>query len=186
MSYLYRFYRFPSASAWLATAAAAGLAVDDQGAPIAPMGAALDVVGTVTETTVTDPAADPPVVQTTTLPGWHVNAAWPGAEPPEFASYAIDHFAGLRAFAGWDTPAPPPPVPAAVARWQMRAELRERGLLDQVETLIAQQPLDVQEWWNGGTEVQRTSPTLLAFAAALSLSSDQVDGMFRSAAARQL
>lgn len=68
------------------------------------------------------------------------------------------------------------------SRFQAKAALHAAGLLDQVETMIADSgdPM-LQIAWAEAVEYRRTSPTILAMAQALNLSPEQVDDLFRHA-----
>lgn len=73
------------------------------------------------------------------------------------------------------------PVKAITAR-QARLGLYAAGLLDEVEALISQMPRQTQLTWEYATTVERDNPLLLQMAAALSMSSDDLDNLFRQAA----
>lgn len=79
---------------------------------------------------------------------------------------------------------PPPGPPQVVSRFQARAALHLAGLLDQVETLMADPATDTlaRLAWTDAQEFRRTSPTLLAMASALSLTDAQLDQLFITAA----
>lgn len=82
-------------------------------------------------------------------------------------------------------PQPPPaPKPQTVTRFQARAALMQAGLLDDVEALMANPatPAIQRLAWADAQEFRRSSPTVAAMAAALGLSSAQVDALFEQAA----
>ncbi|QJQ93910.1 MULTISPECIES: hypothetical protein [Halomonadaceae] len=71
-----------------------------------------------------------------------------------------------------------------VSRFQARAALREAGLRDQVETIIADpntSPIIVDAW-NDAQEFRRMSPTIQALAGELGLDDEAVDQLFKQAA----
>src|SRR5690606_18612826 len=72
---------------------------------------------------------------------------------------------------------PPPGPPTVVSRFQARAALHLAGLLESVETLMANPETDMlaRLAWIDATEFRRDSPTLVAMAAALSLTEQQLD-----------
>lgn len=79
---------------------------------------------------------------------------------------------------------PPPGPPQVVSRFQARAALHLAGLLEQVEALMAAPETDAL-WrlaWADAIEFRRDSPTLVAMAAALSLTDEQLDQLFITAA----
>lgn len=84
---------------------------------------------------------------------------------------------------------PPDPAEALVAeragmvcsRFQAKAALHLAGLLPSVEAAIAQADPVTRIAWAEAVEYRRTSPTILALAAALELSDEQVDDLFRTA-----
>lgn len=82
-------------------------------------------------------------------------------------------------------PAPPQPVTQITMR-QCRLELLARGLLDDVEGMIAQAPRDVQIEWEYATVIERFSPLVSAIASNMTppLSDDQIDAMFLEASKR--
>lgn len=61
-----------------------------------------------------------------------------------------------------------------------------KTMLDDVNTLIAQQSRGVQIAWNNGADISYTSPTLAAMTQALGLTADQFNQMWISAAAIEL
>lgn len=79
---------------------------------------------------------------------------------------------------------PPPGPPQVVSRFQARAALHLAGLLPQVEALMADPQTDTlaRLAWTDAQEFRRTSPTLLAMASALSLTDEQLDQLFVTAA----
>lgn len=79
---------------------------------------------------------------------------------------------------------PPPGPPTVVSRFQARAALHLAGLLAQVEALMAAPETDplARLAWTDAQEFRRTSPTLLAMASALSLTDEQLDQLFITAA----
>lgn len=74
--------------------------------------------------------------------------------------------------------------PQAVTRFQARAALLQAGLLDQVNTMMADPgtPAIAKLAWQDAQEFRRNSPTVLAMAAALGLSDVQLDQLFTTAA----
>lgn len=79
-------------------------------------------------------------------------------------------------------PAPPEPVPESVTPRQARLMLLQAGLLDTVETAIANGPRADQITWEFAVDVKRDYPMIANLAAVLNLSSAQIDEMFRQAA----
>ncbi len=79
---------------------------------------------------------------------------------------------------------PPPGPPQVVSRFQARAALHLAGLLTSVEALMADPATDTlaRLAWTDAQEFRRTSPTLLAMASALSLTDEQIDQLFITAA----
>lgn len=79
---------------------------------------------------------------------------------------------------------PAPVVPQTVTRFQARAALYNAGLLPQVEALMADPATGelARMAWADAQEFRRTSPTVLAMAAALGLSDVQLDALFVAAA----
>jgi hypothetical protein len=82
-------------------------------------------------------------------------------------------------------PAPvPPTIPQVVSKFQAKAALMGAGLLEQVETMMADpaaDPLAVLAWTDA-QEFRRASPTVAAMAAALGLDDAALDALFTTAA----
>ena len=103
---------------------------------------------------------------------------------------AIPAGAGVEIGWLWDgaafapPPPPAPPVPAQVALWQARAVLAQQGLLDAASAAVAASGNPVlKAVWEYGNVITRASPGLALLAGALELTSEQVDDLFRAAAA---
>lgn len=84
-------------------------------------------------------------------------------------------------------PAPEPaPVPQMVTMRQARLALLGAGLLDDVEAAIAALPEPQQTAarieWDYSSEVHRSRPFVQQLAAAMGLTGEQLDSLFRTAA----
>jgi hypothetical protein len=77
-----------------------------------------------------------------------------------------------------------PVVPASVTRRQARQALHAAGLLSVVDDYFSQQPTDVRIDYEDAQTFDRHWPTLALAAAALGLSSEQLDALFIDAAGR--
>jgi hypothetical protein len=87
-------------------------------------------------------------------------------------------------------PAPPAPVPGEIANWRAKAVLGLAGLLPAVEVALNAVPEPNRTValaaWNGGADLARNGPTVLALAATLGLTDAQVDDLFRQASALEV
>lgn len=72
----------------------------------------------------------------------------------------------------------PAQVPPIISRFQAKAVLLQMELLDDVETLMTSASPIVKLAWENAIEFNRQSPSLLAMASALGLSSEQLDALF--------
>lgn len=86
---------------------------------------------------------------------------------------------------GWaEVEADPSPVPSPLPAWRVRTVLRRRGLLGQVNALIAKLPepqrILVEEQIESA-QFERNHPIIEQFGAALGLTSEQLDDIFREA-----
>lgn len=68
------------------------------------------------------------------------------------------------------------------SRFQARAALHNAGLLGAVEAAVASADPFVQIAWQDATEFYRGSPTIAALQAAVRLTDEQIDNLFRAAA----
>lgn len=75
----------------------------------------------------------------------------------------------------------PPSKPKAVTPLQARKALRAAGMLDAVNSWMAQQPEEVQEVWEYALTIERDNPTLADAATAMGLTEDQMDALFVAA-----
>lgn len=75
-----------------------------------------------------------------------------------------------------------PPVPQSVTPLQASRALLAAGLLDDVEAAIAVADRETQLAWQKATAVERNSPFVAKLAAAIRLTSAQVDQLFVTAA----
>lgn len=121
--------------------------------------------------------------RTVARPGHYVDLVWHGSPEtaPDFAAF-VATAAGAWSYS--DAPAAGifVPVPSSVSRFQARAALREAGLLEPIEAAVAAADDLTREAWASAIAFERMSPTIAALAAALGLSSTQVDDLFRRAA----
>jgi hypothetical protein len=69
-------------------------------------------------------------------------------------------------------------VPKSITMRQARLALHSAGLLSAISTSITSMPMDVQIEWEYANEILRASPTIIALATALNMSSTQVDELF--------
>jgi hypothetical protein len=76
----------------------------------------------------------------------------------------------------------PEPVPQVVSRMQARIALHNAGLLTSVEAAVSAADPFVQIAWADAQEFRRNSQTITTLAAALSMSDEQLDDLFRAAA----
>lgn len=67
------------------------------------------------------------------------------------------------------------------SRFQARAALLAAGLLDTVEATMANADPIAQLAWKEAVEFQRTSPTIAGMQAAVGLTDEQIDNLFRAA-----
>lgn len=117
-------------------------------------------------------------------------------DPAAVPDWAADWPEAAEAGPGWlwdgEEFTPPPETDPAEAlaaeresmvcsRFQAKAALHSAGLLPAVEAAIAQADPVTQLAWAEAVEYRRNSPTILALAAALELSDEQVDDLFRTA-----
>ena len=77
---------------------------------------------------------------------------------------------------------PVAPVPQEVTRYQMRRALNATGLRSTVEAAVSAADIDTRDGWESATVVRRDNPLISAMAAGLGLTSEQIDGLFRTAA----
>lgn len=81
-------------------------------------------------------------------------------------------------------PAPAPsPVPQSVTPRQARLALLDAGLLDAVNTAVAAAGAQAQIDWDYALEIRRDNALIASMAAGLGLTSEQIDNLFRAAAA---
>lgn len=76
------------------------------------------------------------------------------------------------------------PVPQAVSRFQARAALHNAGLFSQVEAVMTEPDVDplARFAWTDAQEFRRESPNVIAIAARLGLTGEQLDDLFVAAA----
>lgn len=74
-----------------------------------------------------------------------------------------------------------PPIHASVSPRQIRQALTRAGLRNSVETAVLQGDQDLKDWWEFSTEFDRDHPQVIAMAAALNVSSQQLDAIWISA-----
>lgn len=77
-------------------------------------------------------------------------------------------------------------VPSPVALWQARAALAVAGRLDDATAAVNAAGGAVKEAWEYGNFIHRDSPTIEQLGAALGMTSDDIDNLFRAAAALEV
>lgn len=79
--------------------------------------------------------------------------------------------------------APPASLPQSVTRFQAKAALLQAGLLTSVEAMMSDPATSAiaKLAWVEALEFRRDSPTVLAMAASLGLSNQQIDDLFFTA-----
>ena len=84
------------------------------------------------------------------------------------------------------SPSPPPPirVPQQVTMRQARLELLSRGLLDDVEAMIAAAGREAQIEWEYASLVERGNPVIAGVQQQQGFTDAQIDDLFRGAAKR--
>ena len=78
----------------------------------------------------------------------------------------------------------PEPVPQQVTMRQARLELLSRGLLDDVEAVIAAAGREAQIEWEYASLVERSNSVIAVVQAQQGLTDAQIDDLFREAAKR--
>lgn len=74
---------------------------------------------------------------------------------------------------------PPPAIPQQVPMWAVRTVLQNDGLFDQADALVkASTDNALKNVWEYGNFADRNSNAIATLAAALGLTSEQVDQMF--------
>lgn len=73
---------------------------------------------------------------------------------------------------------PAPTVPQSVSPLQARKALKQQSMLTTVQAAVAAADEDTQMAWEYATSFDRTSPFVLAMAAALGWTVEQVDNLF--------
>ena len=80
----------------------------------------------------------------------------------------------------------PRAIPATIRAWQAKAILKMQGMLESAEAVIAALPEPqktvVESAWNNQADFSRDAQTIVALAAALGLTEEQLDEMFAQAA----
>ena len=74
-------------------------------------------------------------------------------------------------------------VPAAVTPLQLRRALRAAGLHTQIAAALVELGEEAQEAWEYAVTIPRGDPMIAGAATAINLTSEQVDELFRAAAA---
>jgi hypothetical protein len=104
-----------------------------------------------------------------------------GNNPAEVLQPLIDGKAGPYL----DRPEPPARVPLEIQNWRAKAVLGQMGLIPAIEAALETLPEPqrgvVLTAWNGDAKLARRGETVLALAASLGLTSQQVDNLFITA-----
>lgn len=105
------------------------------------------------------------------LDGWETIGPLPAEIPPDLAFWN-----------GTAIVARPLPVPDRVTPLQIRKAIRAAGLFDAVETFKASCAPEMLEAWEFASTIDRDDPMIATAAIAMSMSTADVDDLFRLAA----
>jgi hypothetical protein len=78
-----------------------------------------------------------------------------------------------------DAPPYVEPVPESISPLQARKALRAVGLMDAVKAYVATLSEEEQEEWEYATEIRRNNHIIASGAAALEMTPEQIDDLFR-------
>ena len=81
----------------------------------------------------------------------------------------------------WMMDEPPPRVPEVITPRQLRIVLLQQGLLPQVEAMVTSADAATQITWEYATEFRRNHEMLIAMAAQLGMTDEQLDHLFITA-----
>lgn len=101
-------------------------------------------------------------------------------EPAVYADPSDDTLVAAIAAALVD---PPAPVPAEVTPLQMRRALNAAGLRATVEAAVAADDQETKDAWEFASTIRRDNALLAGMGTALGLTTEQIDNLFRQAAA---
>ena len=106
---------------------------------------------------------------------------------PDEADTQIDGVLGVYLQADWETMRDDEmrarnPVPQQVTMRQARLELLKRGLLDDVEAVIAAAGREAQIRWEYASIVERSNPVIAIVQQQQGMTDAQIDDLFREAA----
>jgi hypothetical protein len=76
----------------------------------------------------------------------------------------------------------PQALPIVVSPRQIRQALTASGLRSQVESAVAAGDQDTKDWWEFATAFEENHPRVLAMAAGLGVSNEQLHSLFELAA----
>lgn len=72
----------------------------------------------------------------------------------------------------------PVKIPASVSSAQAKIALARNGLYDQVKTIVAAYPLEVQLWFSDAGVWERYNPYVMGIGIELGLTEAQIDNLF--------
>ena len=108
---------------------------------------------------------------------------------PDDSNVQIDGVLGVDVQADWETMREDEmrarnPVPQQVTMRQARIELLSRGLLDDVEAMVAAAGREAQIEWEYASLVERGNPVIAVVQQQQGFTDAQIDDLFREAARR--
>ena len=84
---------------------------------------------------------------------------------------------------GFTAPLPTPePIPQSITPRQIRVQLTAIGKRQDIETIVASQSIDVQDWWEFSLEYRRDNELLISVASGLGITAEELDQFFIDAA----
>lgn len=107
-------------------------------------------------------------------------AAYVAKKPKGYGATKIDTEHNLsEVLAVYGLAGPVPIVPSSVPMWAVRTVLHNDGLFDRVQAIVTgSTDISLKNIWEYGNFADRNSAAIATLAAALDLTSEQVDQMF--------
>jgi len=174
------YHRFTNKAGFLAATKAAGWPME-QGDLALPRGVAMDMIGPLFGPPSVGEGGNP-IAADVIDPRYHVNLAWHAQNmDAAFAASQVAPAQASRSFGIAPPVTPLPPVPPTISAWKFKAWMELQSQLAGADAVATASDVVSRNAWRFADTLSRDSHLMIAIAAEMRLSEDDIDDAFIAA-----